>query len=69
LSSVTILSKQDGRRWVSDCNRWLADDADDKKIERSLDAIEKPINGILFSKQSLIDIILTKLLVDCRGVE
>ena len=40
LSKVTILSESDDRVWISECNRWLADDADDRKVERLLDTIE-----------------------------
>ena len=42
LNRVEIVNKSDSRLYEFPCNRWLAKDEDDKKIERTLDAVAKP---------------------------
>ena len=37
---MIVESLTDGRRWLFECNNWLASDEGDGKIERNLPAIE-----------------------------
>ena len=40
LKEVLVESVPDGRKWLCECNNWLAKDEADGKIERELPAIE-----------------------------
>lgn len=39
LSKITVLDLRTGRMWTFPCNRWLARDEDDKKLDRTLNAL------------------------------
>ena len=40
LKEVIIESLFDGRKWICECNNWLAKDEGDGKVERELYAVE-----------------------------
>lgn len=47
LSRVEVINKSDSKQYEFPCNRWLAKDEDDKKIERIIDAVEKPSGNLV----------------------
>lgn len=40
LEKVLVKANELKRKWLFECNQWLADDEGDKKIERELEATE-----------------------------